>query len=57
MPTIELKVERLEKLVGRKLDLKELEYDLQYTNNMSLRLDLKIFLKTVLTVLKKEGAH
>ena len=30
MPTIELKVERLEKLVGRKLDLKELEYDLQW---------------------------
>jgi phenylalanyl-tRNA synthetase beta chain len=30
MPTIELKVERLEKLVGRKLELKELEYDLQW---------------------------
>ncbi|MFX1279825.1 MAG: phenylalanine--tRNA ligase subunit beta [Promethearchaeota archaeon] len=30
MPTIELKVERLEKLVGRRLDLKELEYDLQW---------------------------
>jgi len=30
MPTIELKVERLEKLVGKKLDLKELEYDLQW---------------------------
>ncbi len=29
MPTIELKVERLERLVGKKLDLKELEYDLQ----------------------------
>ena len=26
MPTIELKIERLEKLVGKKLDLKELEY-------------------------------
>ncbi len=36
---------------------RKLEYDLQYINNMSLRLDLKIFLKTVLTVLKKEGAH
>ena len=30
MPTIELKVERLEKLVGRKLDIKDLEYDLQW---------------------------
>ena len=30
MPTIELKLERLEKLVGTKLDLKELEYDLQW---------------------------
>ena len=30
MPTIELKVERLEKLVGKKLELKELEYDLQW---------------------------
>ncbi len=30
MPTIELKVERLERLVGKKLDLKELEYDLQW---------------------------
>ena len=29
MPTIELKVERLEKLVGRQLDIKKLEYDLQ----------------------------
>jgi exopolysaccharide biosynthesis polyprenyl glycosylphosphotransferase len=36
---------------------RKLEYDLQYINNMSLRLDVKIFLKTVLTVLKKEGAH
>ncbi len=36
---------------------KKLEYDLEYINNMSLRLDLKIFLKTVFTVLKKEGAH
>ena len=30
MPTIELKVERLEKLVGRQLDIKKLEYDLQW---------------------------
>ena len=30
MPTIDLKIERLERLVGRKLDLKELEYDLQW---------------------------
>ena len=30
MPTIELKLERLKKLVGTKLDLKELEYDLQW---------------------------
>jgi len=29
LPTIELKVERLEKLVGRQLDIKKLEYDLQ----------------------------
>jgi exopolysaccharide biosynthesis polyprenyl glycosylphosphotransferase len=36
---------------------KKLELDLEYINNMSLRLDLKIFLKTVLTVMKKEGAH
>ena len=30
MPTLELKIERLEKLVGKKLDIKELEYDLQW---------------------------
>ncbi|MFX1323815.1 MAG: phenylalanine--tRNA ligase subunit beta [Promethearchaeota archaeon] len=30
MPTIELKVDRLERLVGRKLDIKKLEYDLQW---------------------------
>jgi exopolysaccharide biosynthesis polyprenyl glycosylphosphotransferase len=36
---------------------KKLAFDLEYINNMSLRLDLKIFLKTVLTVMKKEGAH
>ena len=36
---------------------RKLEHDLQYVNDMSLRLDLKIFLKTVLTVLKKKGAH
>lgn len=30
MPTIELKIERLERLVGKKLDLKKLEYDLQW---------------------------
>jgi phenylalanyl-tRNA synthetase beta chain len=30
MPTIELKIERLERLVGKKLDIKELEYDLQW---------------------------
>ncbi|MFX0153846.1 MAG: phenylalanine--tRNA ligase subunit beta [Candidatus Hodarchaeota archaeon] len=30
MPTIELKIERLERLVGRKLELKELEYDVQW---------------------------
>jgi phenylalanyl-tRNA synthetase beta chain len=30
MPRIELKVERLEKLVGKKLELKDLEYDLQW---------------------------
>ncbi|MFX0057855.1 MAG: phenylalanine--tRNA ligase subunit beta [Candidatus Hodarchaeota archaeon] len=30
MPTLELKIKRLEKLVGRKLDLKDLEYDLQW---------------------------
>ncbi len=36
---------------------KKLEYDLQYINNMSLRLDLKIFLKTIITVLSRAGAH
>lgn len=30
MPTMELKIERLEKLVGKKLDMKDLEYDLQW---------------------------
>lgn len=35
----------------------KLSHDLEYINNMSLRLDLKIFLKTILTVLKQEGAH
>jgi len=30
MPTLELKLERLEKLVGRKLELNKLEYDLQW---------------------------
>jgi exopolysaccharide biosynthesis polyprenyl glycosylphosphotransferase len=36
---------------------RKLEYDLEYINNMSLKMDVKIFLKTILTVLKKEGAH
>jgi exopolysaccharide biosynthesis polyprenyl glycosylphosphotransferase len=36
---------------------KKLEYDLDYINNISLQTDMKIFLKTILTVLKKEGAH
>ena len=30
MPTIELKIERLERLIGRKLEIKELEYDVQW---------------------------
>lgn len=30
MPTIELKIDRLERLVGKKLEIKELEYDLQW---------------------------
>lgn len=30
MPTLELKLERLERLVGKKLDIKDLEYDLQW---------------------------
>ena len=30
MPTLDLKIERLERLVGKKLDMKELEYDLQW---------------------------
>ncbi|UCC18607.1 MAG: phenylalanine--tRNA ligase subunit beta [Promethearchaeota archaeon] len=30
MPTLDLKIERLEKLVGKKLEIKELEYDLQW---------------------------
>jgi phenylalanyl-tRNA synthetase beta chain len=29
LPTIELKIDRLEKLVGKKLEIKDLEYDLQ----------------------------
>lgn len=36
---------------------KKLDYDLEYINNLSLQLDLKIFFKTILTVLKREGAH
>lgn len=35
----------------------KLRYDLHYINNMSLRMDLKILFKTILTVLKQEGAH
>ncbi|MHA1335196.1 MAG: phenylalanine--tRNA ligase subunit beta [Promethearchaeota archaeon] len=30
MPTLELKLERLERLVGKKIDFKQLEYDLQW---------------------------
>ncbi|TFG01206.1 MAG: phenylalanine--tRNA ligase subunit beta, partial [Promethearchaeota archaeon] len=30
MPTLDLKIERLERLVGKQLDIKELEYDLQW---------------------------
>jgi phenylalanyl-tRNA synthetase beta chain len=30
MPTIELKIDRLERLVGKKLNIEELEYDLQW---------------------------
>ncbi len=30
MPTIDLKIQRLERLVGKKLDMKDLEYDLQW---------------------------
>ncbi|MFX0105577.1 MAG: phenylalanine--tRNA ligase subunit beta, partial [Candidatus Hodarchaeota archaeon] len=30
MPTLELKLERLERLIGKKLDIRELEYDLQW---------------------------
>jgi phenylalanyl-tRNA synthetase beta chain len=30
LPTLELKLDRLERLVGKKLDLRELEYDLQW---------------------------
>jgi len=30
LPTLELKLDRLERLVGKKLDIKELEYDLQW---------------------------
>jgi lipopolysaccharide/colanic/teichoic acid biosynthesis glycosyltransferase len=36
---------------------RKLEYDIQYINNVSISLDLKIFLKTILTVLQKKGAH
>ena len=30
IPTLELKIDRLERLVGKKLDIEELEYDLQW---------------------------
>jgi len=30
MPTLELKIERLERLIGRNLEIKELEYDVQW---------------------------
>ncbi len=36
---------------------RKLQFDLEYIHNMSLQLDLKVFLKTILTVMKKEGAH
>ncbi len=36
---------------------RKLEYDIQYINNVSISLDMKIFLKTILTVLQKKGAH
>ncbi len=36
---------------------KKLQFDLEYINNISIQLDMKIFLKTVLTVMKREGAH
>jgi lipopolysaccharide/colanic/teichoic acid biosynthesis glycosyltransferase len=36
---------------------KKLGYDLEYINSRSLRLDLKIFLKTVFTVVNKQGAR
>ncbi|MGB9721184.1 MAG: sugar transferase [bacterium] len=36
---------------------RKLDYDLEYINNISIRLDLKIFMKTALTVLKRQGAH
>ncbi|MCX7994168.1 MAG: sugar transferase [candidate division WOR-3 bacterium] len=36
---------------------KKLEYDLEYINNISLKMDLKIFLKTILIVIKRQGAH
>lgn len=36
---------------------KKLDCDLEYINNLSLRLDLKILIKTLLTVAKRQGAH
>jgi len=41
LPTLELKLQRLERLVGKKLDIKELEYDLQW-----IGLDLEDINKT-----------
>ena len=36
---------------------KKFEYDILYVNNISLILDLKIFLLTIIKVLKKEGIN
>ncbi|MEO0160740.1 MAG: sugar transferase [candidate division WOR-3 bacterium] len=36
---------------------KKLAYDLEYINNISMKMDLKIFLKTIFIILKRQGAH
>ena len=43
----------------RNLDdvVEKLKYDLYYIENMSLRMDLKILLRTIWVMLRRKGAH
>ena len=34
-----------------------IKHDIYYINNLSLVMDVKIFIKTIMTVLKKEGVY